>query len=319
MSYLTFDNGEIILRDVLNKSRSLVEFENTSANKSDLIQSALLDEMNNALKKLFDRTQTGTIDTIIFLRIINALIHKPQNYNILYVGQWSPLINVLADVLPKFNAKNFLWCYVPNRPVGKFKQVNFIFAEVQGEYIVPENKFDSIIFSEQVLPPIEILLAAKDYGKIYFIAPKSNLPNFLNTTAQIFDLEQNFSVVELELVPPLKKEFRRHSPQGQLDAKKAQIRQTVFKVHEVAKKFNELPLQDKNAYLDEYITEVMRTEKILSEIFPELHSDTIKLNFNMFKEFLIDFRLYDDWQLKGRAAEELNQQIGILEQDLKSL
>ena len=49
-----------------------------------------------------------------------------------------------------------------------------------------------------------------------------------------------------------------------------------------------------------------------------MHSDTIKLNFNMIKEFLIDFRLYDDWQLKSRAAADLNRQIDVLIQDLNT-
>lgn len=176
-----------------------------------------------------------------------------------------------------------------------------------------------MIFSEQKLPPLELLLAARDYGKVFFAAPKSSLPDFWTNAAQIFDLEQNFSVVELELSPAFKQELRRHSPQGQLDDKKAQIRQTFLKVRDVAKKLNELPPQEKNSFLDEYIAEVTRAEKLLNEIFIAVHSDTIKLNFNMFKEFLIDFRLYDDWQLKSRAAEDLNRQIGVLEQDLNTL
>ena len=64
--------------------------------------------------------------------------------------------------------------------------------------------------------------------------------------------------------------------------------------------------------------EIIRAEKILNEIFLDLHSDTIKLNFNMIKEFLIDFRLYDDWQLKSRAAADLNRQIDVLIQDLNT-
>lgn len=320
MSYLTFNNGEIILHDAANLPRSLVEFANPAANRSDLEQSVLVNEVSGTLQKLFDKTSAGAVNTIIFLRLINSLIRKPQTHNVLHIGQWSPLDDTLAVTLPKFNAKNFLWYYAPNRPVEKFEHVNLIFAEVNGGgYVISENKFDSVIFSKQTLPPLEVLLATKDYGKIYFVAPKSSFPDFWATSAQIFDLEQNFSIVELELSPSLKNEILRRSPQGQFDAKKNQIKQTVLKVHEVAKKFNELPPQEKNACLDEYIAELTRVEKVLNEIFPELHSDTIKLNFNMLKEFLIDFRLYDDWQLKNRAAEDLNRQIGILEQDLNTL
>lgn len=319
MSYLTFNSGEIILHDAANQPRSLVEFGNSAANRSDLAQSDLVNEVNGTLQKLFDKTPAGAVNSIIYLRLVAELIRKPQKHDVLHVGQWSPLDDTLAVTLPKFNAQNRLWYYSPVRPVGKFANVNFIFAEAQGEYFTPENKFGSVIFSEQTLPPLELLFAARDYGKVFFAVPKSSLPDFWTNAAQTFDLEQNISVVELELSPMFKQELRRRSPQGQLDDKKAQIKQTVLKVHEVAKNFNSLPPQEKNTCLDEYIAEVTRAEKILNEIFIEVHSDTIKLNFNMFKEFLIDFRLYDDWQLKSRAAEDLNRQIGVLEQDLNTL
>lgn len=145
------------------------------------------------------------------------------------------------------------------------------------------------------------------------------MPDYLTPTAQTFDLDKNLSVIEIELSPTLKRELLRLTPQGQLEDKKNQIKQTVYRVQEVAKKFNALPPQDKNRCLDEYIAELTRTEKILNEIFPQLHSDTIKLNFNTFKEFLIDLRLYTDWQLKNRAVEDLNRQTQILLQDLNNL
>ena len=320
MSYLTFNNSGIIFFDAANQSRSLVDVGIFAANQSDVLQNDLADEVNGNLQKLFDKTPAGVVNSIIYLRLVAELIRKPQKHDVLHVGQWSPLDDTLAVTLPKFNAQNRLWYYAPSRPVGKFAKVNFIFAEVHGGgYIIPENKFGSVIFSEQPLPPIELLLAARDYGKVFFAAPKSALPDFWTTAAQTFDLERNFSVVELELSPTFKQELRRRSPQGQIDDKKAQIRQTFLKVRDVAKKLNELPPQEKNACLDEYIAEVTRAEKLLNEIFIAVHSDTIKLNFNMFKEFLIDFRLYDDWQLKSRAAEDLNRQIGVLEQDLDTL
>ena len=320
MSYISFTNREIILHDAANQPRSLVELGIPATNKSDVSSEGLFNDILDTLQKLFNRTLAGAINSVIFLRIVKELLHKPKIYNVLHVGQWSPLDDFLAVTLPKFNAQNRLWYYAPTRPVGQFANVNFFFAEVSGGgYFVPVDKFDAVIFSEQRFPPIELLLAAKDYGKVFFVAPRASLPDFCTTSAQIFDLEQNISVVELELPPPIKQEVRRRSPQGQLDDKKAQIKQTFSKVRDVAKKINELSSQEKNSCLDEYIAEVTRAEKLLNEIFTEVHSDTIKLNFNVFKEFLIDFRLYDDWQLKSRAAEDLNRQIGVLEQDLDTL
>lgn len=321
MTQITFNDGEFILHNASKKTCSLVNIGNPAANRSDLLQNDLIVEVNDTFQRLFDQTPAGAVNAIIYLRLVNGLMRKVQICNVLHVGSWSPLDGALTNTLPKFNAKNFLWSYVPVRPVGQFANVNFIFVKVHGggEIIVPENKFDAVIFSEQTLPPTELLLASKDGGKIFFVASKESLPDFWTTAAQTFDLEQNFSVVELELSPSLKDELRRRSPQGQLDDKKSQIRQTVLKVRDVMKKINTLPPQEQNACLDEHIAEVARAEKVLNEIFLELRSDTIKLNLNMLKEFLIDFRLYDDEQMKSRAAEDLDRQIGVLLQDLNTL
>ncbi len=162
-------------------------------------------------------------------------------------------------------------------------------------------------------------MAAENFGQVYFLAPPPSLPDYLKPHVQTFDPDKNFSIVEVEVSPTLKQELIRRSPRGQLEDKKNSIRRTVSKVQEVAKKFNELPPQDRNRHLDEYIAELTRAERLLNEIYPQLHSDTIKVNFNMFKEFLIDFRLYEDWQLKKHAAEDLSRQIQILAQDLNSL
>ena len=168
------------------------------------------------------------------------------------------------------------------------------------------------------MPPTEILLAAADWGRIYFVAPSGSLPDFFKPQARAFVFEQNFSLFELEISPNFKREIRRRSEQGQLEEKKLYIKRIVAAISQVSEKFNALPMQEKNACLDEYISEVSRAEKVLNEIFPAVHSDTIKQNLNMFKEFLIDVRLYDDWQMKKLATEDLNNQYRILVQDLNN-
>ncbi len=169
------------------------------------------------------------------------------------------------------------------------------------------------------MPPPEVLFAAKDYGKVYFVAPPSIVENFLKAHTRQFALEKNFALLELEVSPGFKRELRRRTPQGQLDEKKSAVIQVIMKLPEVMKKFNAVPWQMKNACLDEYIAEIARAEKILAEIFPELHSNTIKLNLNMFKEFLMDIRLYNDPQLKMRAIDDFNRHVNILVQDLNHL
>ncbi len=319
MSYLTFDNNGVIFHDAADKPQRLIDFLNTAENRSDLAQADLVNGVQSDMKRLFDNTAEGMIRLIIFLRIAARLIRKPQKHQVLHAGQWSTLDEVLASFLPKFNAQNYLWSYSPTRPVGKFSHVNFVFAEVDGGDYIPNDAFASIICSEQKLPSTEMFLAAENFGMVYFLAPKPSLPDYLKPHVRTFDPDKNFSIVEAEVSPTLKQELIRRSPRGQLEDKKNSIRRTISKVQEVAKKFNELPPQDRNRHLDEYIAELTRAERLLNEIYPQLHSDTIKVNFNMFKEFLIDFRLYEDWQLKKHAAEDLSRQIQILAQDLNSL
>lgn len=143
MSYLTANSGKIILQDAFNKPRTLVDLITFSANQSDLMQNEFVGEVNGTLQRLFDQTSAGAINAITFLRIVNELARKPQHHNALHIGQWSPLDDTLAVTLPKFNAQNSLWCYVPARPVGKFANVNFIFAEVQRGGVMSYPKTNS--------------------------------------------------------------------------------------------------------------------------------------------------------------------------------
>lgn len=49
MSYLNFNNGEIILYDAANQPRGLVRFGIFAANQSDVLQNDLVDEVNGNL------------------------------------------------------------------------------------------------------------------------------------------------------------------------------------------------------------------------------------------------------------------------------
>ena len=132
MSHLTFDNKGIVFHDATGKLSRLIDFLNPTENQSDLSQLILVNEIQSHMRRLFDNTVTGMIRIIIFLRIIARLMRKPQTHNVLHIGRWSPLDEALAKFLPQFNGKNFLWCYAPTRPVEKFDNVNFVFAEVNG-------------------------------------------------------------------------------------------------------------------------------------------------------------------------------------------
>lgn len=312
MSNVNFKNGKYFLLDG-EQATLLLDVRTPFANRSRVhshqftksggVEYPLASAVNLAAQKIFKKTPESMAAFLTYLRIISRLLSKPQIHKVLRVGQWSPLDESLAEILPQFNPNNKLYCLSETRPLGKIPFVNFIFAE-GGDYLLPENKFDTIIFS--TTPPPEILLAVKDYGKIYFVAQPWHLEKYFIEQSKLFTLAQEITLFELEITPKFRQEVYKRSPQAQLDEKKAAITQIVEKLPAVMKKSNS---RKKLSYLDEYIAEVIRAEKILAEIYPALHSDTIKFNFNVLKEFLIDLRLGNG------SPPRVNQQYEILVQD----
>ena len=254
--------------------------------------------INTTAKKIFKNTPESMAEVVAYLRIIARLLQKPQIHHVLRIGQWSPLDESLAQILPQFNPANKLYCLSETRPLGKIPSVNFLFAE-GGDYLLPENRFDTIIFP-QAAPPPEVFLAVKAHGKIYFAA--QDLEEMLRAQATAFPLTKNVSLFEVDVSTQLRHEFYSRTPQGQLDAQKSEIAQIVAELPVMLKK--------RNSHLDEYIAEIIHAEKMLAEIFPLLNSDTIKFNFNLLKEFLVDLRLGN-----GSIAR-VNRQYEIFVQDL---
>ena len=131
MSYLKSENSVFVFCDDFNKPQTLIDLKNPLANQSDMPQETLLQQTNSGLSKL-NGTPDTLLNAMIYFRIVARLMQKPQIHNVLRIGAWSLLDEVLAEILPKFNPANELYCYVDHRPVGNFEHVNFIFAEVNG-------------------------------------------------------------------------------------------------------------------------------------------------------------------------------------------
>ena len=96
--------------------------------------------------------------------------------------------------------------------------MNFLFAE-GGDYLLPENRFDTIIFP-QAAPPPEVFLAVKAHGKIYFAA--QDLEEALTEQATVFPLTKNVALFEVGISTQLRQELYSRTPQVQLDEKKSE-------------------------------------------------------------------------------------------------
>ena len=327
MSTLNFKDGRFFLQDG-DKNELLLDVVNWSANRSrvhstklkDLngtLEFPLMQAVNRLSKKIFRNTPESLAEVVIFLRTIARLLVKPQIHHVLRIGNWSPLDDALAEMLPQFNPANKLYCLSTTRPLGKVPSTVFLCAE-GGQFPLPENKFDTVI-SIGFLPTAEVFLSAVNFGKIYFAASPDRLPDSLRPTTKTFTLTEKAALFEVELTPALRREIFRRTPQGQLDAQKFFIKQTVANFLPTAKKFNvSTSRADKNFLLDKYIAELTRAEKVLAEIFPSLHTDTVKFNFNLFKEFLLDVRLVPDANAQKISSARAVKQHEILTQDLNN-
>ena len=326
MSKVNFTNGKFFLQDGANEEL-LLDVVNWSVNKSCVHSTQLNDDgtlyypllktVNRLAKNIFRNTPESMSEAVIFLRTVARLLVKPQIHNVLRIGTWSPLNEALAEMLPPFNPANKLYCLSKTRPLGKVPSVIFLCAE-GGDFPLPENKFDTIIYSRHETPPAGIFLSAKDFGKIYFAALTESLEDFLRPTTKIFPLTEKISLFETELTPTFRQEIFRRTSQGRLESQKLFVMRTVDNFTATAKKINAASKSEKMFMLDKYLAELSRAEKVLAEIFPSLHGDTLKFNFNLFKEFLLDLRLGTDAQSRKISSARAVRQHGILMQDLNN-
>lgn len=300
--FLTDDERNFLLLDVRTPvvNRSRIHSHQFAQNEKGKVVFPLEQIVSTSAKKIFQSSLVSMAEVVIYMRIVARLLRKPQIHSVLKIGQTSPLDEALTETLSQFN------------PANKF----FKPAQVD-ENFLPEEKFDTLIFLEQRAPSLNVLFALKDFGCVYFVAPIQSLQGFLRDRVKIFPLSNQAALFELEISPPIRRELRLHTPQGQFDEKFSAVNQIIDKLPDVMKKFNVASRKKKNPCLDEYIAEIIHAEKVLAEIFPMLHSDTIKFNFNLLKESLIDMRLADDKQKKFFVAR-VSRQHEILAQDLQN-
>ena len=320
MSYINFEGGKFFFYDAADKKILLADVVTSAENRSKFhshqfisargdVYYPLLEEIYKHLNKIFDGSNDSMIRLLIFLRLTAELLRKQQIQKVLCVGEWSELNSSLARFLPQFNAENFLYNFAKSKPIEKFNNVKFIFAD-EDDCLLVENKFSTIILSQPLLQ-IEMFFSVKDFGKIFFAANKSGVPPVILQSSKVYDLTEYFSVFELTITPELKNFLRPSTLSGLLSQKKFSIRQVVEKFPEVIDKVTSLSGNEKKYVLDQYISELGKVEKVLNEIFINLHSDTVKHNFNVLKEFLIDYRLF------GGGEEKIFAKYNILTEDMQ--
>lgn len=326
MSYINFEQGKNFFYDKTNTKIFLADLVTPDVNHSKIsshqfvggggINYPLSADIYRIIQKFSNGSLNSVAHAMIIFRLLDKILRKSQIYNILHVGAWSVLDEVIHEILPKFNDKNFLYVLNNSRPLQNFNHAKFIFTDGE-KYFLPENKFSAVIFSEMTPPPAEIILAAKNFGYIYFLCNVGNVSEEIKTHSQIFEFENNFALFELQATIELKKIISGSTELGAVAEKKSEIRKIIKELPARAKKYNSLTGAEKLKCIDELIADLVRAEKMLSEIFPHLISDTVKFNLNMLKEFFIDFRLrVNDPKLQKISSGRIDEQYKILAKDM---
>ena len=326
MARIDFENGKFFFKDKNEQKILLVDLMTSEENHSRVnshqftpdfkVEYPLFNDVKKISQKFSDGSMKSLVSAAIFFRIINRLLKKSQIQKVLHVGAWSSLDEVLDEFLPKFHDENFLYSLDNRRPIQNFSHTRFIFNDGD-KYFLPENKFNTIIFSEQFPPPPEIILTAKNVGKIYFLCDEKNVSDEIKSHSEIFHFEGDISLFELTATTELKESIFTKTEQGIIDAKKEKIVDVISNVADIVENINSFKTSKKNRYLDELIKNLTEAEKNLAEIFPYLSSDTLKINLNMLKEFFIDFRLRQNSPLQKISAEKITRQYKVLIDDMK--
>ena len=298
MSYISFDGGKIFFHNNADEKFLLIDTVTSSENRSRVhshiftekhTDFPLTNYIRSGIEKIFNNSTESLAGVTVFLRITAELIRKPQVHKVLRIGEWGALNEVLEKFLTKFNDENFLYCYAKSRPLENVPNAKFIFSESE-DYFLPENKFSSIILDKPFLRE-EIFFASRDFGKIFFVAKKDGLPYWLQKNLLMFELSDQIFLFELTVTPDIKIFLRSQSLDGQIDKIKSTIRQTIELVPQMIDRAESFSGNEKKFFLDSFFPQLTNSEKLLAEIFPQLNNDKIKLEFNLLKEFFIDYRL----------------------------
>lgn len=326
MSYIQFENGRNYFFDRENKRNFLVDLVKSDVNRTAIhshqftdnfgVYYPLFEMVQKNVEKLNDGSLRSIVSGVIYFRIIDRLLKKPQIHKLLHVGEWTIFDEILHDILPRFNDENKIYCLSSKRPLEKFNNARFIFVEDE-KYFLPENKFATVIFSEMKEPPPEIILSAKDSGNIYFVCETNQVSAEIKSHSKIYEFEGNIGLFELKTSREFKRKIFYKTEAGEVYNKKLKIWNLIKSIPAEVKKINSLRNEEQTAAVDELYEKIANSEKTLAEIFPYLVSEDAKYNLNMLKEFLADFRLRARSDLQEISAKNFAEQYIILKEDLK--
>ncbi|MBR2179429.1 MAG: hypothetical protein IJ862_03415 [Selenomonadaceae bacterium] len=313
------ENGRFIFTDCNDKEHVLLDAVDIFNNRSKIsvkrpIQLGndillLKDIIFSYLHILNDGTLVSFVRSLALLSILDKLFQKPLNFQFLQIGGWSSFSGCVANVFDLFGNKNHLYCLTNDKISLDISNVSFISDEL-GTDLLPNSKFSMVFIDVPDAISLssvsaEVFLSLKDGGSLMFMADLHSIPKFLIDKSQISLINDRVAFVSLPIHSELKDVIFKQTDLGKLKLQKQQVVESIKNLSKIINKLEFLSNDKRNFLLDDTISSIVESEKIIVNIYEELNSSYIKPYFNELKEALIDYRLQDNDNMRKIFFEKI--------------
>ena len=319
LSSISQKDGKFIFTDYQDNEQILLDAVDMFNNRSKIsvkrpIQIGneiflLKDVISRHLNVLNDESLSSFLHSLALLIIVDKFMQKPQNLQLLQIGDWSKFSDSVVNLFNLFGNKNHLYCLTNDNYSTNIPNVSFIPVKL-GDELLPQSRFSMafIDFARVVSltsVPAEVFLSLKDGGNLLFLTDLFSMPKTLIDKIKVYLLTDRLAFISLSIDSKIKDDIFKQTSQGKLKAQKQEIIDSIQSLSKIIKKLEFLPENKRISALDDVINSIIKSEKVLMQIYEELNSFYIKPYFNELKEALIDYRLQKDSSLRKVHFEKI--------------
>ena len=286
------------------------------------VESPLADGLQQYLQLLQqanDSTSPIAYMTVL-LRVVQELLTRHRAYNLLQIGPFSTLSEILNDLLPQFHTDNSLTC-LSNEPARE-SQSAIDFIQMNYEHLLlPTDHFHILFLDLPHMKPellARCLLSLRDDGLLLWLTDPQTLPKLpITGTWQVLPVLPDCSLCTLRINRQQKDQLQAASPQKQQTAQKNSLCKKIAalkgSLHNILKDSALTPTELRT--LDQQITELQKIEQEVCLLYANLPSPDCKFHLNELKEALIDYRLRNNAAENYQRTIKIHEKYQLLEQD----
>ena len=313
MSGMILEELRFSFVDAEGKCTLLADAGNFSANQSRALfhyidEDYIVWEMRDNLKNIMEYIERGaeseaSIRAALAVMAVRAFWGKYRSRRVLWMGAQNRATIGIAKMLPIVHEENRLYAVSSDFPDVMEDNVVPICASCES-FPLPEHFFDvAVVDGAEVSAErmTQILLSLRVGGLLLFVLPAG--AEFLGTipgAASLSDDAGN-TLLYARLTRETKALLAEETLAGQLALQK---RLVSYILDEVGGSLGTLLATGDAEQLDAAIAQVSLAEDTFLPIYEELLSEDVKYLANRFKESLIEFRLHQGKERRGRVMED---------------